>query len=187
MAYHVHTTPGLVVWSIPQGEADKFLFIFTRDLGMIGVSAKGIRLEKSKLRYATQDYSYGNFSVVRGKESWRLTGAEALKIYDEIQCVRIMSLVKRFVQGEEASSELFTTLERDMAVVSQEYPLEILTKLEQLCVYRMLYHLGYIKLSKDHEYRLGQNLYSICENISSGQEMQTIVYEINTALRNAHL
>jgi len=73
--YTIHTTPGFIIGSRPYGEAGKMLQIFTRDLGLVMVAAQGIRLEKSKLRYHTSDYSFGRFSLVRGKEIWRLTSA----------------------------------------------------------------------------------------------------------------
>lgn len=71
----IHTTPGFIIESRPLGEAGKLLSIFTRDLGLVWAIAQGIRLEKSKLRYHSQEYSFGEFSFVRGKEFWRLTSA----------------------------------------------------------------------------------------------------------------
>ncbi len=76
--YAIHTTPGFIIESRPRGEAGKLLSIFTRDLGLVLASAQGIRLEKSKLRYHSQEYSFGEFSFVRGKEFWRLTNANEL-------------------------------------------------------------------------------------------------------------
>src|SRR5690349_11857408 len=73
--YAIHTTPGFIIGSRPYGEAGKMLSIFTRDLGLVLAAAQGIRLEKSKLRYSAQDYSFGTFSLVRGKEFWRLTNS----------------------------------------------------------------------------------------------------------------
>ncbi len=73
--YLVTTTPGFIIESRPRGESGKVFSIFTRDLGLIMVSAQGIRLEKSKLRFHSQEYSFGEFSFVRGKEYWRLTNA----------------------------------------------------------------------------------------------------------------
>ncbi len=52
--------------------------IFTRELGLVRATAQGIRLEKSKLRYSSQLYSFGIFSFVHGKEFWRLTSAGEL-------------------------------------------------------------------------------------------------------------
>ena len=72
----IHTTPGFIIGSRPSGEAGKMISIFTRDLGLVFASAQGIRFEKSKLRPFTQDYSFGQFSFVRGKEYWRLTSAQ---------------------------------------------------------------------------------------------------------------
>ncbi|MEK7609826.1 MAG: recombination protein O N-terminal domain-containing protein [Patescibacteria group bacterium] len=75
----VTTTPGFIIESRPRGESGKVFSIFTRDLGLIMVSAQGIRLEKSKLRFHSQEYSFGEFSFVRGKEYWRLTNANQLR------------------------------------------------------------------------------------------------------------
>jgi len=75
--YSIHTTLGFIIDSRPSGEAGKLLSIFTRDLGLVMATAQGIRLEKSKLRYSAQLYSFGNFSFVRGREFWRLTNASA--------------------------------------------------------------------------------------------------------------
>ena len=80
--HHIYTTEAFVIHSAPQGEAGKFLLLFTKDFGMIGVMAQGIRLIKSKLRHHVQDYSYCMVSIVRGKEVWRLTGASEIKNYD---------------------------------------------------------------------------------------------------------
>jgi len=73
--HQIHTTAGFIIFSRPYGEADKLISIFTRDFGLVTATARGIRLEKSKLRYHAQDYSLGVFSLVRGKEFWRLTSA----------------------------------------------------------------------------------------------------------------
>ena len=74
----IHTTPGLIIHSRPYGEAGKLLSIFTRDFGLVLANAQGIRLEKSKLRPFIQDYSFGIFSLVKGKELWRLTSAQSV-------------------------------------------------------------------------------------------------------------
>ncbi len=74
--YSIQTTPGFIIDSRAYGEAGKMLFIFTRDLGLVMAVAQGIRFERSKLRPFTQDYSFGEFSFVRGKEMWRLTSAQ---------------------------------------------------------------------------------------------------------------
>ena len=76
--HSIHTTSGFIINSRPHGEAGKLLSIFTRDFGLVLANAQGIRLEKSKLRPFIQDYSFGIFSLVKGKELWRLVSAQEL-------------------------------------------------------------------------------------------------------------
>ena len=74
----IHTTQGFIISSRPYGEAGRILSIFTRDFGLVTATAQGIRLERSKLRYHAQELSFGSFSLVRGREFWRLTSAGAV-------------------------------------------------------------------------------------------------------------
>ena len=130
----IHTTPGFIVGTRPYSDAGRILTIFTRDFGLIYATAQGIRLEKSKLRYYTQEYSFGTYSLVRGKEFWRVTSAttniEQLKDFlsaDRSEMIerfdtstiklfengkqeliaRIALLLKRLLQGEDPHPELF--------------------------------------------------------------------------------
>lgn len=126
--------------------------IFTRDLGLVQAAAQGIRLEKSKLRYHTQEYSFGTFSLVRGKEFWRLTSAqeihkddvshEHLNFTRDLQ-VRMATLLRRLLHGEEPHIELFNCLESTARMCTHIAP-ECLPELESLTALRILNHLGYI-------------------------------------------
>jgi DNA repair protein RecO len=158
--YQIHTTPGFIIDSKPYGEAGKLLSIFTRDLGLVTATAQGIRFEKSKLRYHAQDYSMGMFSLVRGKEFWRLTSAASdsgnsavgdLKIgnskgQSEL-IARLAFLLKRFLNGEERHSELFEVVESGLDFLKKEngnLKGEELKTLESVLVLRILDQLGYI-------------------------------------------
>ncbi len=116
--HSIHTTRGFIVGSRPYADAGRVLTIFTRDFGLIYATAQGIRLEKSKLRYYTQEYSFGAYSLVRGKEFWRLTSANGesqdlrftihdLRSEHKELIARIALLLRRLLQGEEPHPELF--------------------------------------------------------------------------------
>ena len=75
MLHHIYHTEGFVLSGQSVGEANKYFRIFTKDFGMVGAMAQGIRLLQSKLRYSLQDYSYSKISLVRGKQVWRIVGA----------------------------------------------------------------------------------------------------------------
>lgn len=147
MAHHVYTTPGFIVHSQPSSEAAKYFLVFTRELGMIGATAQGVRLSQSKLRYYTQDYYYGLFSVVRGKDVWRMTGAKEIDGIGEVKeenmklYVQILSLLKRLLPGEEVNEKLFDIIEKFHNFLTKEVAEKELV--EYVTVLRMLDSLGY--------------------------------------------
>ena len=71
MSYHIHETEAIVLSSRPVGEADKIIRFYTKDFGSIAVVAKGVRLEKSKLRSSLDIFMHARISFVVGKESYR--------------------------------------------------------------------------------------------------------------------
>lgn len=149
--HSIHTTPGFIIDSRPYGEAGKIMSLFTRDFGLVPAIAQGIRLEKSKLRYFSQDYSLGIFSLVRGKEFWCLTSAQggtdggSAPVRSEV-AARISLLLKRLLQGEDPHPELFGCVESSMCFLAgnQSLTADELRTLESLVVFRILKSLGYI-------------------------------------------
>ena len=141
--HHIYTTPAFVIHSSSHGESGKFLLLFTRDFGMIGATAQGIRLAQSKLRYHVQDSCLSNISIVRGKEVWRLTGAQELfHEKNTILHLKILKLLKRLLHGEEKNDKLFGIIEELYKTSINEVDYEIV---ECLTILRILNTLGYIK------------------------------------------
>lgn len=120
MSHHIYQTKAFIIDSVDVGEANKLLTIFTADLGLIYVSAQGVRIMKSKLRQSIQDLSYSKIALVRGKEYWRLTSAEKLiSLYDKRVHLRVrkviaqsLQFVKRLTAGETKHDELFDMLSK---------------------------------------------------------------------------
>ncbi len=210
--YTIHTTPGFIIESRPRGEAGKLLSIFTRDLGLVLATAQGIRLEKSKLRYHSQEYSFGEFSFVRGKEFWRLTNAGKVQgTSDKVQggptsflsgselrkasknetelISRIALLLRRLLRGEEAHPELFDHIESAVNFLksSPEFTSEQSQTLESIIVFRILHLLGYVGIDKKISAELISQPLSIkLIDEAVGQRM-VLNQHINKALRESHL
>jgi recombinational DNA repair protein (RecF pathway) len=115
--------------------------------------ASAVRREGSKMRYALQNFSLANISLVRGKRSWRVAGARALEnlaVTENLKGAgafgRIADLATKLVAGEEKNEYLFETLvEARQALISSKYNLEpAIPTIEIICVARILYTLGYI-------------------------------------------
>lgn len=195
--YAIHTTPGFIIGSRPNGEASKLLSIFTSDLGLVRAIATGIRLEKSKLRPFMQEYSFGTFSFVRGKEFWRLTSAQeggapksltSGKSSHEL-LVRVASLLERLLQGEDPHPELFQCIETTASFIENSLKLneEEISTLESLVVMRILGHLGYVGDSKDFNEILASNNFDIDLLKQLKGKRTAINLLINKALRESHL
>ncbi len=113
--HHKFHTDALIVGSAVFGEANKVYELFTRDFGMIRASAQGVRLAKSKLKYALQDLSYVRVDLVQGKEFWRITSATSMQQFPKnldnkkelYVCSRIAQVLSRLCSGEESHAELF--------------------------------------------------------------------------------
>lgn len=196
MSHHIYTTPGIIIGSRNSGEANKYLYIFTRDLGMIGASAQGIRLGKSKLKYHSQDFCYSSFSLVKGKDIWRVTSAgngdalfSEIKKYESyfILYVTILSLLKRLLNGEEKHEALFDEIINGFHfLVSQSFSEKDLKSFEQIIVLRILHMLGYIGKVKELEIFL-KNEWSMETLMKSAEFKKKIVGEINQALKESML
>lgn len=192
--YAIHTTPGFVIDSRPHGEAGKLISVFTRDYGLVLASAQGIRLEKSKLRYHTQDHSFATFSLVRGREFWRLTSAQAENQKYEIKngadlMARIALLLKRLLHGEEPHHELFVCVESCARFLSEnnEITAEQLKTLESLTVLRILHALGYIGNDTDLNGTAASSEITIQSLDELAPKRAHINQHINKALRESHL
>ncbi len=197
--YAIHTTPGFIIDSKTYGEAGKTLSIFTRDLGLIRAVAQGVRLEKSKLRYYTQDFSLGIFSFVRGKEFWRLTSAQELdagfKISDlttghsQELIARLALLLRRLLHGEEPHQELFACIESCARFLAEQKEIsdEHMKALESLIVLRIMDALGYIGKDGTLEKFKGSDQISTALLDEAKGERMLINQHINKALKESHL
>ncbi len=157
MAYHLYQTEAFVLDERVFGEANKVYSLLTPDLGLVTATAQGVRLLKSKLRFNLSNYSHVRVVLVRGKETWRLIGAEKTGEFESVYqnssklkfAAKIFSLLRRFIQGEIAQKVLFEDLKKSLNFLSglilppgdQKY----LSGWEQVTVLRLLAFLGYIK------------------------------------------
>jgi DNA repair protein RecO len=152
--YHSYHTDGFVLSGRARGAGSRLANVYTRDLGLVSAIAQSAREERSKLRAHLTDFSHGTYTLVRGKEGWRLTGADnvenayfALRGSPKAQrlLARLFSLVRRLVHGEDRDAYLFSTLATAVALAQTHATDEaILGNLEIISVLRILASLGYV-------------------------------------------
>lgn len=207
MSHHVYTSQGFVIDSKPNGEAGKVLFLFTRELGMVAAIAQGIRLGVSKLRYHTQDFSYATFSLVKGKEMWRLTGATpvassaparsgGMSATDDLSVsatpshraiyARVFSLLRRLLHGEEKNEPLFDSVLAFFTYMNKGANAD-LELIECIIVLRVLHHLGYVRSSDALTPFLTQDIWDEALIEVMRRDKALVVKEINAGIKASQL
>lgn len=146
--YQKYSTEALILASRESGEGDRIITLLTKDFGLVRARAGAVRTERSRMRYALQNYSRSSVSLVRGRKGWRLAGASALKVASgERESIavfaRIAILTIRLLAGEEQDQYLFAALADAHGALMQE-TCPARATIEIVCVARVLYALGYI-------------------------------------------
>ena len=75
---------GIVLRAIDWSEKDKILTVFTLEQGKVSIALKGVRQQKSKLKFASQPLCFAEFSVVGSGDILRCTNAMELGSFFDI-------------------------------------------------------------------------------------------------------
>jgi DNA repair protein RecO len=159
MSHHIYTTEGFVLSATPFGEANLFVCVLTRDLGLVSATVRSVRELKSKLRYGLQEFCLSSVSLVRGRHEWKITSAvpefnlwhacaerpDAFRI-----CAQAFSLVRKLVVGEEKNEALFEIIRDGLHFLetetrSHDFSSEQLRSFECILMLRIVHNLGYLK------------------------------------------
>lgn len=192
MSYQIYTTQALVIKRIPY-DANVSYLLYTKEMGLISALATGVRKSESKLRYALQEYSLCEVSLVKGRHTWRLTSAVLeTNLYLSASVgsareviARICTQVVRLVAGQEKDEELFLSLMCGLRELTVAQP-ELISSLEILIMLRMLRILGYVSEVED---AVCLPYISYSEDVIHliTQSKQTFVAHINKGLRESQL
>lgn len=155
MAYQTYITEALVCGSDDRNTADRSFLLFTRDAGMLHASAKSVREERSKQRYALQDFSHVRVTLVRGKSGWKVTGAEAIQNFYTTASTRdarthvrnTTRLLKRIMRGESPQRDVFDDVVHSFTITNTC----TCPKLQTILSLRILYMCGYIAPESPYE------------------------------------
>lgn len=151
MSYQTYITEAVICGSFDSNTADKSYLLFTRDAGMIYASAKSVREERSRQRFALQDFSRITVSLIKGKTGWRIGSVQSegnffVEATDRAvrgSVVCICKLLRRFLAGEEPHPDLFDEVMAGMVILCRE-KVGNRALFEEMLVARVLYRLGYI-------------------------------------------
>lgn len=154
MAYEIYTTEALVCGTFDRNTADRNFLLFTREAGMLFADARSVREERSRQRYALQDFSFLRVSLVKGKRGWKIGSIEPIKNYyheavDKAargSIVNTCRLLRRFVRGEGVDVRLFDYIIATLEVLRQDHANRRFV--EVVAMVHILGYLGYVDTQK---------------------------------------
>lgn len=157
MSYQVYTTEAIVCGSFDSNTADKSYLLFTRSAGMVYATARSAREERSRQRYALQDFSHITVSLVQGKSGWRIGSVDTVTNFfsradnREVRgsVVRLVKYLRRYIQGEESNQVLFDDVLTGLDTISSATANNP-AAYEQFLMVRILHILGYVALPAEY-------------------------------------
>lgn len=146
------TTRGIVIARGGLGEGNLRISLYAEGLGLVAAVLRSGREERSQLRPHLQEGTHGVFTLVRGREMWRVTGVvDARNLYFSNlekpfteSAARVLGMVRQFVHGEGNNPYLFVVLSEFLTVLPRLAEDDV-KHAECLVVLRMLSALGYVQ------------------------------------------
>ncbi len=190
--HQIHHTEAFVIKSISSGEASKRIWLFTRDFGLIMAVVQGVRKPSAKLQGHISDYAYIKADLVKGREVWRLIGAEMISgdvLHDTRNLVvrsfvRSLMFVDRFLVDEGPHEEMFEHIVSCAEILLQK---DIDHKsFDVLSLWRMLALLGYIAVEEHTHELMHKPLREAIDMLDIDTRSQLIAVA-NTAIKESHL
>ena len=149
--HQLHVCEGVVLGKRGVGEANVLVFILTSELGLVRAMARSARAESSKLRYGLEPLTHARFTLVRGKNEWKLVGVEqasrvcaGASYARSRQAGKVAKLLLRLVQGEEGAPALYESVKGGLTALARAPETQGAESIESVLVLKILYHLGYL-------------------------------------------
>ncbi len=190
--HSIYHTEAFVLKSIQYGEANKRLWLYTKDFGLIVAVVQGVRKSGAKLVSQIGDYTYIKADIIRGKEVWRLISASLIqnpiqkKERDPLVRVyaRSLSMIARFFSSEESNDLIFDHLLELFNLIQKE---NINPKfLDGVSLFRIFGHLGYISIDFKNSVLVKDSLEHAVSQVDEQLYKKILVYT-QKAIEQSHL
>lgn len=185
--HKIQVTHGLVLRKRGVGESNTQVALLTEELGLLYASARSARKEVSKLRYGLETLTTARYSLLRGRNEWKLVGVESVERLGAEpsrarQQASVARLLLRLVRGEEQSLELYTLALEGLRALGNTSSDEDAEALECILVLQLLAALGYVPQTLDSAWCI-TNGYTQESIARAREERRTLVRIINESLR----
>lgn len=172
MAYRIHHIEGVILEAQQSGDADITLVTYTRELGLVYISAKSLRRSGSRLRFVLQQYSRAKIDVVHAKRGWMLTSAQTIDTQSGLWAhaggfggrarvyAEAVVLLRRLVRGPESDPVLYGDFIAFGEYLARAEKEQVCRAIGLLFVIRTLALLGYWEQKDGDERYVGHDGWS---------------------------
>lgn len=130
------------------GEADRLLWLYTRELGKVKAIAKGVRKERSRKAGHLEPFTRVSLLLARGRDLWIVTQAEAADVYPALRedllrvgyGLYVIELLDRFTYEEGENAVLYGLLVDTLKRIDREESPSLAVRYYEI---RLLDSLGY--------------------------------------------
>ncbi|CAM3117166.1 DNA repair protein RecO [Filibacter tadaridae] len=120
---------GIVLRSIPYGETNKIVTLFTREAGKLTAMARGAKKPASRLAAITQQFTHGSFLIRKGKGMGTLEQGEQLDsmrfIREDLEATAyasyIVELIDRLSDDNERVGGVYGLLHDALHAINEQY------------------------------------------------------------------
>lgn len=120
---------GIVLRTMPYGESNKIVTIYTQEAGKITAMARGAKKPRSKLAAITQPFTYGSFLVRQGRGMGTLSQGEQIEsmrfLRENLEATAyasyIVEMIDRMTEQNERVSGVYNLLLESLQAINEQY------------------------------------------------------------------
>jgi DNA repair protein RecO (recombination protein O) len=137
---------GIVIRSTDYGESNKVVTLYTRELGKVGVMAKGAKKPNSRLSAITQLFTHGYFLVQKGSGLGSLQQGEMISSLRSIRedifltaySSYVVELMDKSTEDQKVNPYLFELLYQTLNYINEGYDPDVLMNIFELKILNVL-------------------------------------------------
>lgn len=141
----LHKVEGIVIRTTDYGEANKILTLYTRELGKIGVMARGAKRPKSRLSSISQLFTHGQFVFQKTQGLGVLNQGEMIQSFRDLRgdifltayAAYIVELLDKLTEQHEKNPYLYELLFQTLYYMDEGFDYEVLTRIFEVKMLRV--------------------------------------------------